>query len=308
MAVDTHSKVEPARTTGPRRRNRFDLLPYALVTPLAVFIVALALFPAGVTIVQSFFRVDELNPPTTFNGLENFRNLFADNAIRSSLVNTGLYVLIGVILSTVLGIVMAVTLQRPFRGRSILIAILILPWALPGVVEGIVWTGIWDSNTGLLNSVLTSFHLIDHYQVFLGQHRFLTIFAIELVQVWQMTPLSTLLILASLQNIPHELYEAAVLDGTTPWQALRRITLPLARPGIAIAMVQAVIATLNVFDQPYVLNGSADTGASLTMQTYFISFQNLDFGEGYALSLLITHATLIVSLGVVKLVYRQVEF
>jgi multiple sugar transport system permease protein len=308
MAVDTHREVQPAQTARPRRRNRFDFLPYALVTPLALFIVALALVPAGVTIVQSFFRVDELDPPTTFNGLDNFRHLFADNAIRSSLVNTGLYVVIGVLLSTILGIVMAVTLQRPFRGRSVLIAILILPWALPGVVEGIVWTGIWDSNTGLLNSVLSSLHLIDHYQVFLGQHRFLTIFAIELVQVWQMTPLSTLLILASLQNIPGELYEAAVLDGTSPWQALRRITLPLARPGIAIAMVQAVIATLNVFDQPYVLNGSADTGASLTMQTYFISFQNLDFGEGYALSLLITVATLIVSLGVVKLVYRQVEF
>jgi multiple sugar transport system permease protein len=310
--VGTHSEVRPARTAAPRqpgrRGRRFDFLPYALVTPLALFIVALALVPAGVTIVQSFFRVDELDPPTTFNGLDNFRHLFADNAVRSSLLNTGLYVLIGVILSTLLGIVMAVTLQRPFRGRSILIAVLILPWALPGVVEGIVWTGIWDSNTGLLNSVLTSAHLIDHYQVFLGQHRFLTIFAIELVQVWQMTPLSTLLILASLQNIPGELYEAAVLDGTTPWQALRRITLPLARPGIAIAMVQAVIATLNVFDQPYVLNGSADTGASLTMQTYFISFQNLDFGEGYALSLLITVATLIISLGVVRLVYRQVEF
>ncbi|UQU67771.1 sugar ABC transporter permease [Couchioplanes caeruleus] len=304
--------VSPAGAGAPgtprRPGRRFDLLPYALVTPLALFIVALALFPAGVTIVQSFFRVDELNPPTTFNGLDNFRHLFADGSVRSSLVNTGLYVLIGVALSTVLGIVMAVTLQRPFRGRSALIAVLILPWALPGVVEGIVWTGIWDSNTGLLNSVLTSAHLIPEYQVFLGQHRFLTIFAIELVQVWQMTPLSTLLILASLQNIPCELYEAAVLDGCSPWAALRRITLPLARPGIAIAMVQAVIATINVFDQPYVLNGSADTGASLTMQTYFISFQNLDFGEGYALSLLITVATLILSLGVVKLVYRQVEF
>jgi multiple sugar transport system permease protein len=310
--VGTHSELEQVRTAAPhqaqRRGRRFDLLPYALVAPLALFIVALALVPAGVTIVQSFFRVDELNPPTVFTGLENFRNLFADNAVQSSLVNTGLYVVIGVLVSTVLGIVMAVTLQRPFRGRSALIAVLILPWALPGVVEGLVWTGIWDANVGLLNSVLTSLHLTDHYQVFLGQHRFLTILAIELVQVWQMTPLSTLLILASLQNIPSELYEAAVLDGTTPWQAFRRITLPLARPGVAIAMVQAVIATLNVFDQPYVLNGSADAGASLTMQTYFISFQNLDFGEGYALSLLITVATLIISLGVVKLVYRQVEF
>jgi multiple sugar transport system permease protein len=300
MAVHTH---------GARQRGRrFDALPYALVAPLALFIVALALFPAAVTIVQSFFRVDELDPPTTFDGLDNFRHLFADGSVRSSLENTGLYVVIGVALSTVLGIVMAVTLQQRFRGRSVLIAILILPWALPGVVEGLVWTGVWDANIGLLNSVLTSAHLIDHYQVFLGHNRLLTILAIEVVQVWQMTPLSALLILASLQNIPSELYEAAHIDGCTGWESFRRITLPLARPGIAIAMVQAVIATLNVFDQPYVLNGAAETGASLTMQTYYISFQNLDFGEGYALSLLITVATLVLSLGVVKLVYRQVEY
>ena len=297
------------RPTAPkRRRSRFDLLPYALVTPLAAFIVALALVPAAMTIIQSFYRVDELNPPNKFNGLDNFRSLFSDTAVRSSIGNTALYVVIGVALSTVLGVVMAVTLQRRFTGRSILIAVLILPWALPGVVEGIVWTGIWDSNTGLLNSVLNSAHLLDHYQVFLGQHRLLTIFAIELVQVWQITPLSALLVLAALQNIPDELYEAANLDGCSPWAAFRRITLPLARPGIAIAMVQALIATLNVFDQPYVLNGAAPTGASLTMQTYFISFQDLNFGEGYALSLLITVATLILSLGIVKLVYRPVEF
>ena len=168
---------------------------------------------------------------------------------------------IGVVLSTVLGIVMAVTLQTPFRGRAVLIAVLILPWALPGVVEGIVWTGIWDSNTGLLNSVLTSLHLISHYQVFLGQHRFVTILAIELVQVWQMTPLSALLVLAALQNIPGELYEAASPRRGAGWKCLPRITLPLARPGIAIAMVQAIIATLNVFDQPYVLNGAASDRA-----------------------------------------------
>lgn len=313
MSVNTPGSTARSAAVGPkvsrgRRRPRIDLLPYALVTPLALFIVALALVPAAMTIIQSFYRVQELNPPTTFDGLENFQRLFSDTAVRASIGNTALYVLIGVALSTVLGIVMAVTLQKSFTGRSILIAVLILPWALPGVVEGIVWTGIWDSNTGLLNSVLTSLHLIDHYAVFLGQNRLLTIFAIELVQVWQITPLSALLVLAALQNIPGDLYEAANLDGCSPWSAFRRITLPLARPGIAIAMVQALIATLNVFDQPYVLNGAAPTGASLTMQTYFISFQNLDFGEGYALSLLITLATLIVSLGVVKLIYRPVDF
>jgi multiple sugar transport system permease protein len=293
---------------GGARRRRIDLLPYALVAPLVVFIVGLALFPAGVTIVESFFRVQPLNPPDRFTGLDNFTALFSNPSVISSMGNTAIYVVFGVALSTVLGIVMAVTLQKRFRGRSILIAILILPWALPGVVEGIVWSGIWDSNTGLLNSVLTSLHLIEHYQVFLGQNQLETIIAISLVQVWQITPLSALLILAALQNIPGELYEAANLDGCSAWSGFRRVTLPLIRPGIAIAMVQAVIATLNIFDQPYVLNGAATTGESLTMQTYFISFQDLNFGEGYALSLVITLVTLAVSFGVVRLVYRKVEF
>jgi multiple sugar transport system permease protein len=156
--------------------------------------------------------------------------------------------------------------------------------------------------------VLTSVHAISHYHVFIGPNRLVTILLIEIVQVWQITPLSALLVLAALQNIPGELYEAANLDGCSSWDAFRRVTLPLVRPGVAVAMVQAVIATLNVFDQPFVLNGAAETGASLTMQTYFISFQNLDFGAGYALSLLITILTLFVSFVVIKVVYRPVEF
>lgn len=296
------------RPAGTRRRRGVDLLPYALVTPLALFILGLSLVPAAFTIGGSFFRMQPLDPPTRFTGIENFRNLFSDAAVRSTIGNTALYVVIGVTVSTVLAILMAIILQQKFTGRGVLIAVLILPWALPGVVSAIVWSTIWDSNAGLLNSVLTSFHLIDHYQVFLGQSPLLTILAIELVQIWQITPLSTLLVLAALQNIPGELYEAANLDGCSPWSTFRRITLPLVRPGITIAMVQAVIVTLNVFDQPYVLNGAASTGASLNMQTYFISFQNLDFGEGYALSLLITATTLVVSFGVLKLVYRPVEF
>jgi multiple sugar transport system permease protein len=296
----------PARPT--RRPRRPDLLPYLLVAPLVVFIVGLALVPAGLALVQSFYRVQELNPPVVFAGLDNFRRLFADDAVRASVVNTAMYVVVGVALSTVLGIAMALTLRHPFRGRSVLIAVMILPWALPGVVEGIVWTGIWDANTGLLNSVLSSLHLISDYHVFLWHNRLLTVFAIELVQVWQITPLSALLVLAALQNVPGDLDEAAQLDGCSPWAAFSRVTLPLIRPGIAIAMVQALIQTLNVFDQPFILNGSADTGTSVTMQTYFISFQNLDFGGGYALSLLITIATLVISLAIVKVVYRPVEF
>jgi multiple sugar transport system permease protein len=291
----------------PVRSRGFDPLPYLLVAPVAVFIIGLAVVPAVFTVVQSFFKVDALDPPTRFDGLGNFVRLLHDDAVTGSIGNTAFYVVVGVTLSTLLGIAMAVVLQRPFAGRSLVIAVLILPWALPGVVESILWTGIFDPNGGLVNSVLASLHLGDGTNVLLGQNRLLTITLIELVQVWQITPLSVLLILAVLQLIPAELYEAATIDGCGPWQSFRRITFPLARPGIAVAMVQALVATLNVFDQPYVLNGAASTAASVTMQTYFISFQDLDFGKGYALSLMITIVTLVVSLGIVRAVYRKVE-
>lgn len=290
------------------KRKKFDFLPYALISPLILFILGLAITPAVFTALSAFFRVQPLNPPTGFSGLENFRTIIHDAGVISSLNNTLMYILIGVSLSTVLGIYFAIILQRKFRFRSILIAVLILPWALPGVVEGILWTGIWDANSGVLNSILKSLHFISNYQVFLGQNRLLTIFAIEVVQVWQITPLSTILILASLQNIPEEIYEAARIDGSSPSHTFRLITLPLVRPGLAIALVQAVIATLNIFDQPYILNGSATTGNSLAIQTYAVSFQNLNFGEGYALSLLITLFTLFVSIFVAKFIYKKVEY
>jgi len=304
----TLSRTPSTGSGSGRVKRKLDLLPYGLIAPLVLFIVALSLLPAAVTTIQSFFRVQPLDPPVRFIGLGNFERLLGNPAVLTSMSNTGVYVLVGVVLSTLLGILMAVTLQRKFVGRSLLIAILILPWALPGVVAGVVWVGIWDPNSGLLNSVLTSLGLIDHYQVFLGADKLVTILAIELVQIWQIVPLSTLIILASLQIIPIELYEACELDCGSPWQAFLHITLPLARPGIAIATVQAIIATLNVFDQPFVLNGAATTGSSLTMQTYFVSFQDLDFGQGYALSLLITIATLVISLVAVRILYRKVEF
>jgi multiple sugar transport system permease protein len=263
--------------------------------------------PAVFTIVKSFYSVDELDPPTRFSGLHNFVQLWHNSSVITSAANTGFYVLVGVTLSTVLGIGMAVALQRSFRGRSIVIAILILPWALPGVVEGILWSGIFDPNVGLLNNLVATLHLGSGNAVLLGHNRLLTVALIELVQVWQITPLSALLILAALQLIPGELYEAAQIDGAGPLRGFLSVTLPLARPGIAVAVVQALIATLNVFDQPYVLNGAATTGSSVTEQTYFISFQNLNFGQGYALSLLITVVTLVISLGVVRFVYRRVE-
>jgi multiple sugar transport system permease protein len=290
----------------PRRRGR--ALPYLLLSPLILFIGALALYPTVVTTVQAFFTVDPLNPPTRFAGLANFRALAHNPFVRQSAVNTFLYIVVGVALTTLFGLVIALALQHRFRMRGIVLAVVVLPWALPAVVEAVIWGWIYDPTFGVLNSVLKSLGLIHTYHVWVGIGRFSTIFLIELVQVWQITPLAALLILAALQSIPQELYEAARVDGAGRWEMFRRITLPLIRPGLAIAMVESLILSLNVFDQVYVLNGFAPGGASIMLQTYQISFNNLNFGQGYALSLLATVATMILSLLVLLAVYRRVEF
>jgi multiple sugar transport system permease protein len=281
---------------------------YAMVAPLLVFILALALYPTVLTTIDAFMHIDALTPPNHFAGFGNFAAIFSNPEIRQSFENTGWYVVFGVGLTLVLGTAFGLLLQRRFRGRGVVLAIVILPWALPGVVEGVIWSWIYDPTFGVLNSVLKSLHLLSQYQLFIGTRQIESILLISLVQVWQITPLATLLVLASLQSIPGEIYEAARVDGAGWWQVIHRITLPLIRPGLAIAAVEALVLSLNIFDQVYVLNAGATTASSVMNMTYFVTFQGLNFGQGYALSLLATVVTVVLSLGALKLLYRKVTF
>jgi multiple sugar transport system permease protein len=283
------------------------MLPYILLSPLVVFIGALSFVPTAVTTVDAFFRVMPLDPPTRFIGLGNFRALFADSAITTSWVNTAVYVVVGVVLSVVLGTAIAVALKRRFRMRGVILALVILPWALPAVVEAVIWSWIYNPTFGVMNSVLHSAHVIGGYHLWLGLDRWLTILLIEIVQVWQITPLSAIIILAALQSIPLDLYEAARVDGAGPVQSFWRISLPLIRPALAICTVEALVLSLNIFDQVYVLNGIAPLGSSVMLQTYVTAFQNLNFGGGYALSLLMTLATALLSMAALALLYRRAE-
>lgn len=283
------------------------MLPWLLVAPLVVFIAALSFYPTVVTTIEAFFRVSPLDPPTRFDGLGNFRALFANSAVTTSWLNTVVYAVTGVVLSTVLGVAGAVALKRRFRFRGLVLAMVILPWALPAVDEAVIWNWMYDPNFGVINSTLHSLHLIGGYHVFLGLDRWLTVVLIEIVQVWQITPLSLLIVLAALQSIPLDLYEAARVDGAGGWSAFRRVTLPLIRPAIAVAAVQAIVLSLNVFDQVYVLNGNAPLGSSLMLQTYITTFQDLNFGGGYALSLMVTVATVLLSAAAIALIYRRAE-
>ncbi|HUC24772.1 MAG TPA: sugar ABC transporter permease [Streptosporangiaceae bacterium] len=287
------------------RRGR--LLPYILLSPLVVFIGALSFVPTADTTVEAFFRVMPLNPPTQFTGLGNFRALFANPAITTSWVNTAVYVVVGVVLSVILGTAMALALRQKFRFRGIVLALVILPWALPAVVEAVIWNWIYNPTFGVMNSALHSAHLIGGYHVWLGLDRWLTVVLIEIVQVWQITPLSAVVILAALQSISPDLYEAARVDGAGPVQSFVRISLPLIRPALAVCTVEALVLSLNIFDQVYILNGIAPLGSSVMLQTYVQTFEDLNFGSGYALSLLITLATALLSLAALALFYRRSE-
>jgi multiple sugar transport system permease protein len=290
--------------SAPSRRR---LLPYVLISPLVVFIGALSFVPTVDTTVEAFFRVMPLDPPARFTGLGNFRDLFKNSAVLTSWVNTAVYVVVGVVLSVVLGTAVAVALKRRFRFRGVILALVILPWALPAVVEAVIWSWIYNPTFGVMNSALHSAHVIGTYHVWLGLDRWLTIALIEIVQVWQITPLSALIILAALQSVPPDLYEAARVDGASGVQAFRRISLPLIRPAVAVAAVEALVLSLNIFDQVYILNGIAPLGSSVMLQTYVTTFQNLNFGGGYALSLLMTVATAALSMATLALLYRRAE-
>lgn len=279
-----------------------------MAAPLLVFIGALALYPTVLTIYKAFVHDDALSPPSHFTGLGNFTAVFSNPQVRGSLENTGFYIIFGVGLSVALGTFFALLLQRRFRGRGIVLALMVLPWALPGVVEGVIWSWIYDPTFGVMNSTLKSIGAISGYQLWIGTHQIESIFFIALVQVWQITPLAAILILAALQAIPKDLYEAASVDGASSWQTIRGITLPLVRPALAISVVEGLVMSLNIFDQVYVLNAGATTASSLMSETYQITFQNLNFGQGYALSLLATVTTIVLSLLAVRVIYRKVEF
>jgi multiple sugar transport system permease protein len=293
---------------GQRRPGKDGALPYLMIAPLVVFIAALAIYPTVLTIIEAFFHSDVLTPPDHFVGFGNFTELFSSAQVRTSIENTGWYALFGVAFTVAIGTGIGLLLQRPFRGRGIILAIVILPWALPGVVEGVIWSWIYNPTVGVLNSVLKSVHLIGQYQLFIGAHQIETILLISLVQVWQITPLAALVVLAGLQAIPDELYEGASVDGASWHRVVRSITLPLIRPALAIATVEALVMSLNIFDQVYVLNANATTGASLMSTTYFITFADLNFGQGYALSLFATVVTIGAALLIVKILYRKVEY
>jgi multiple sugar transport system permease protein len=223
-------------------------------------------------------------------GLKNYRDVIHDPATMDAVKHTVEYLVLAVTLEVVLGIAVAVTLHRIFAGRGIVLAILVLPWALPSVVSGVLWRRVFDPDNGFLNSVLLQLHVISDPHVWLASGKG-PIFFITLVHVWGVLPLVSLIFLAGLQSIPDEVYSASSVDGATPWRQFRYITLPLLRPSMAIALTVGTLLAISIFDEIYVLNGTALNTRSILIHVYNTTFVNADFAHGTALAFLLAAFT-----------------
>jgi multiple sugar transport system permease protein len=287
-----------------RSAREREILGWLLVLPAIVAVVVLIMYPLYKGFLQSIRSGGFLfGEKPGYVGLRNYRDVINDPVSRDAMRHTLEYVLLAVSMEVVLGIFVAVTLHRVFRGRGIVLALLILPWALPSVVSGVLWRRVFDPDNGLLNSVLLNLHIIDKPHVWLASGRMALVY-ITIVHVWGVLPLVSLIFLAGLQSIPDEVYSASAVDGAGPWRQFRYVTLPLLRPSVAIALTVGTLLAISIFDEIYVLNGTALNTRSILIQVYNTTFVTADFAHGTALAFLLAAVTAVLG-GLYALALRR---
>lgn len=293
--------------TGTWRLSRDARLGLLLSLPVVLIMGGLVFGPLLSSLIDSFYRIEPMKPGTPFVGVKNYVTALTDPTVLAAWATTGVYVLLAVVIETAGGLAAALLLNTITVGRRWLLAAVVLPWCLPPVVNAIIWAWIFNPSYGLMNGILRTLELTAVNFVFFND-RTTGLVLISVVHAWRMMPLTVIILLAALQSIPKELYEAARLDGATALQRLRQITLPLIAPGLAIALSQSTVFAINLFDEAWILNGAATDTRSITIQTYIAGFQNLKLSLAMALSLLVMVVSLAVSAIYVLRVYRETRF
>lgn len=282
-------------------------LGITLALPVVALMAAFVFIPVLATAWDSFHRVSPMLPGEPFVGLKNYVSMFSDLDVRNAWWNTWFYVILAVFLELVLGLTSALFLNTMKTGRRWLLAAIILPWALPPVVNAMVWSWIYNPHYGLLNGLLLRFGLIDQPHVWMNDQG-TALVLVTLVHVWRMMPLNAVILLAALQTIPRELYEAAEVDGASRFRSLRMITLPLISGAIGIALTQSTITAFNIFDEAWILAQASAITRPIQGQIYMTAFQNLKFSYGMAMSITVMLVSILVSAFYVRRIYRETRF
>ena len=263
---------------------------WTLVTPALAIILLVALFPLGWTLWESLHQHDLRMPwlGRPFVGLGNYLAIARDARFRDALGHTAFFAAVTVSLELVLGLALALAMNRALRLRGLLRATVLVPWSIPTVIAALLWRFIFDSQAGIANAVLVDVNLLDHPIVWFVKSTTAWV-PVILADVWKTTPFVALLLLAGLQSIDAELYEAASTDGASAWWQLRHITIPLLKPAILVALIFRTLDAFRVFDLIYVLTGGGPGTSTepVALYTFNVLLQNLEFGYGAALSVIV---------------------
>ncbi|MEQ8966010.1 MAG: sugar ABC transporter permease [Azospirillaceae bacterium] len=272
------------RTLGDMDERTLGLI---LLIPVAVLLGLVVVYPVGKLLWTSLHTV-RLSEPwlgRPFVGLLNYRDALADPRFRDATINTVLYTLITVPGALIVGLGLALLANLPFRTRWPVRLALLLPWALPLVFAGLIFRWFFDSTYGVVNDVIA--RLGFDPPLWLTEPS-LAFAAICIAIIWKTSSFMALVLLAGLQTIPRSLYEAAKVDGAGPFQVFRRVTLPLLKPAIVVALIFRTITAIQNFDIPYAMTrgGPGRTTETLAMYIHATTLDFLDFGYGSALAVL----------------------
>ena len=290
MAV--HLERPTASVAARHRRGRASLTllgPYAALLPTLLIIGLFTLYPVAYAAYLSVHHYILSQPfAHPFIGLQNFQEVVTGSYFQASLSATAIYTVLAVPMILVLGLLAALLLNTSLRIAAVLRVIIVLPWAIPAVIAGIMWQWLFSDNYGVINGLLYATGLIHHYIPWLSQAGTAR-FALAVAQLWKELPFATVFFLAGLQAVPAEIKDAAAIDGASGWLTLRHIVLPLLRPVALIVLVYETVLALTTFDLVYIMTGGGPASATsvISWYAYQETFSFLNLGHGAALAFLI---------------------
>ena len=279
------SLFEGPKTEWARRRER---LAWLLVLPSMLVVAVVALYPLLRTFQLSFTnqRLSSVRE-VRWVGISNYTDLLVDSTFRRAIGNTVTFALASVFFETLLGLIIALVIHSNFRGRGLLRTAMLIPWAIPTAVSSQMWAWMYNDVFGVINDLLfTRLHLISTKIAWLASPT-LALPAIVAVDVWKTTPFMALLLLAGLQIIPEDIYEAATVDGANRLQQFWTMTLPLLKPALMVALIFRTLDALRVFDIIYIMKGTAPETVSMAVLARQTMIDLGRLGEGAAISVII---------------------
>ncbi len=284
------------------------ILPYLLLTPMILIMGVLVFYPIIATFSYSLKKWKLTAPgDIRFIGIKNYQDILQSDSFWYSMQNTIFILLFVVVFTTIFGCLVAAFLKIDVKWSGLLLALAILPWALPPFVNGILWKFVFFSGYGFLNKLLLGIGFISQPIEFLGG-RWSLLLVISIVVVWRSVPFMALVCLAGRQSIPGELYEAAKIDGGSGWKIFRHITLPLMLPFVGVGLTSTSVTAINVFDEVVALSGYSDLGKNIMMESYLTTFTFLDFGKGSAMTYIVMLFALILGIFYLRSLNKEVEY